>query len=142
MSVTMMRPARRGFLSTLVVGAVVALLGGLQVSVAGAQVPSQAAWEVVGDLDSPSATGRVVALSGGRALLTGVDGGDLRHVDLFDPSTGIKRVADAPASLNSHFAASLLNGRVLVGAGLRSQCDCPDLLTRATSQVAVSSTTQ
>jgi hypothetical protein len=95
---------------------VVLLFAGVLVSTPGAQAP-QAEWEVVGELDSPVSGGLVVALSGGRALLTGIHGRDLRRVDLYEPSTGFRRVADAPAPLTTHFAATLEDGRVLVGGG-------------------------
>lgn len=74
-------------------------------------------WEVVGQLDSPVATGQVVPLSNGRALLTGLAGRDLRRVELYDPGMGFRRVADAPAPLLLHFAVTLHDGRVLVGGG-------------------------
>ena len=97
-------------------GLSVVLLAGLLVSAPGAQL-TQAEWEIVGELDSPTGDGRVVPLSNGRALLTGIAGRDLRRVELYDPVIGLRRVADAPAPLVSHFAVALHDGRILVGGG-------------------------
>ncbi len=79
-----------------------------------------AEWEIVdSELDSPSASGAVVPLSGGRALLTGVHSFDRKRVELYDPSTTPRftRVADALSPLRWHFAVTLKDDRVLVGGG-------------------------
>lgn len=84
----------------------------------------EAEWEVVGEFFP---TGRItIPMSGGRALLTSTSGPCLSNPEkfcesriayLYEPETGLRRVADAPAPLERHFGAALDDDRVLVGGG-------------------------
>ena len=111
----LVRAVSAAVLAGFVVAAPVAPPSGAEQEVLQELVTPQ--WEVVGQLDSPVATGQVVPLSNGRALLTGLAGRDLRRVELYEPGIGFRRVADAPAPLLLHFAVTLQDGRVLVGGG-------------------------
>src|SRR5262245_33863605 len=73
----------------------------------------RAEWEVVaGESPSTEWPGIAVPLDGGRALLAGSD-----VAYLYDPSTGLRRVADPPGPVDSSFGAALHDGRALFGGG-------------------------
>src|SRR5262245_1442482 len=77
-----------------------------------AKLLPKAEWAVIGGDRIPAHWHSIaVPLSGGRALLTGFNA----KAFLYEPATGLRRVADVPGPLDSHFGAALLDDRALVG---------------------------
>ena len=100
-----------------IVGTLSSCIVAVMLSSSGADVLPDAEWEIVpGDL--PAQMERIVIpLSHGRALLTGWEDDGSPSAYLYDPWTGVQRVADPPP-LSNHFGAPLYEGRAaLVGGG-------------------------